>query len=812
MSYKSDFLNGLSAASPFYAGLIQDYAGAGLTEEEIEVKMKEYVAVLPDEVQKNIYDSVEKTKIEANAKRASSESDISLKNIDALSDLKEPSETDEVADVVKGRVNYTVGANVLSLGIWSLANGASILPFVTTSNAILGSYSIPAIRASSDIAVDVLTAEHVMVFRPMMQRYFLRRMTPLIPEAYRLAIASSKRIIDDATYFKFMAENGLNEQWAYMYKEENITYPDANTLLQLVRRGIIDRGAYEAFMGRSSYHDDTLNAIWQLKDVIPPLNDLINMAVKEAFGDHSGEAQLTELHQWANKMGLSDYFTDAYWYAHWERIPLAQMYDNLYRGYWDKDRFMAMLRIKDLHPDDREAIFNVAYQIPSVRELGYGYDVGLYDRDAIAKFRRYGGLSPEDADKAADALILYRNEAEKNSVLTEYMYLYGMGKITKDMFIAKFKEKGIPQSTIDLWVERAEAYSIRISKPTALEEGRIISSSEALWFVRNGLADDYWGREKLKALDWTDERIDIAIARVHKEIEDAKPVVKPVELSLPAVNEVLWDYENIKTDIDTLKARLKALNWSDGRIELAVTKANKELAVSSAPKALTITDYKNFYDAGMIGKDGLEEAYKSFGYSDENAHKLSVWAAVSIRLPDLTTLYKNGWVNIQFIYDRIVELGLPEERAREITYMLTKYQQSERVATEKDLTKAEIIKGWKNGVLDDAQAIGLLMDLGYSEDEAYYLLQINVVVTAGDPEGYWEMKRVTEAHKKALGQKSKNVPEDLIIMEAKYKAVKKEVEDLKVKGVSDTEFSAKIIDLANVEANYRKMMADWERL
>jgi hypothetical protein len=811
MSYASTFLNELSLISESYKAQIDAFFASGLIESEVENEMRRILSQDLTAGAQGITEVAAKYKIEAETTAKT--------KVESVMGIELPKESEEVVgDTPEELSNHYVGKLVLAgaataagIGIVAATTLGASIPFVNNGSALARVWDIPILRSTMDVASDVLFSHYNMVQRQLIQRHLFSLHKPIVPEAYRIVDMYAAGVLSDDSFKQAMAENGLSAVWADRYGWTGWTALNPQTVIELLRRGAITDADVIPMLRLGRFRLADITAMLNLKDVIPPLNDLINMAVKEAFGDHTGEAQIPELHSWAKKMGLSDYFTDAYWYAHWERIPLQQMYDNLYRGYWDKDRFMNMLRIKDLHPDDREALFNVAYQVPAIRELGYGYDVGLYKREDIVKFRRYGGLSPEDAEKAADALILYRNEAEKNAVLTELMYLYAMGKMTKDQFIARFKEKGVPEPTIALWIERADAYTIRISKPSALEEGKIISSAEALAALKNGLQGDAEARAQLKALDWDDDRIELAIRRAHYDMEQAKPVEKITELSLPAASEVLWDYENIKGDEELLRARLKALNWSDDRIELAVTRANLEIIKETAPKALTRSDYKDLYDATVIDQSQLFNAYVHLGYSETDATWLSMYDTVSIRYPDLKTLYANGWINAQDMYDELIYLGLPIDRAKELMAITIKYVKPERVAAEKALTKAEIIKGAKSGILDTTSSIALLEDLGYDENEAMYLLAINKVVLAGDPEGYWDMKKVTEAYKKALGQKSKTVPDDLPIYEARYNQLKKEVADLKAKGASDVEISDAVIRLADVEANYRKLMQEWER-
>ncbi|GAI79021.1 unnamed protein product, partial [marine sediment metagenome] len=61
---------------------------------------------------------------------------------------------------------------------------------------------------------------------------------------------------------------------------------------------------------------------------------------------------------------------------------------------------------------------------------------------------------------------------------------------------------------------------------------------------------------------------------------------------------------------------------------------------------------------------------------------------------------------------------MPADRVEEIIETKVKAAEPERVATEKDLTKSEIVKGVKVEHITRDEGIEVLMDLGYEEDEA----------------------------------------------------------------------------------------------
>ena len=672
-------------------------------------------------------------------------------------------------------------------------------------------WRLPVLSSMMQHGRDVHLREYQSSFIPMLNRHYLRKHTPLLPETYRLAIAAAMEIINDKDYKEYMAQSGLSDNWADVWRLQNENYPDLVTSLALKRREELSDEQLDFWLSRLSMPPDVRNEVKKLEFVIPPLTDLIRMAVREAFGDHTYEAQYPEYESWAKKMGLSDYFAGAYWYAHWDRIALAQMYDNLYRGFWSEERFKAMLRIKDIHPDDRDAIFNVAFRPPSLREMGYGWDTGVYKEGDIKKYRQWGGLSPDDATLSARSMVAYRTEAEREAVRREYMYLFSLEKIDEDEYREALERLITAEEAIELWVERGILLRERKLKPLEPIEPRVVTASESKWHFTHGLRDESWYREKLEDLDWDAERVSVAVERAIEELKPAEPTPPEEEYRALTIAQIGDLYRFRKISAEELPQAFMGIGYNPIAAENLAQMLIQVRAKELAPRAITSADIGRFYDMGVYSELDLRPAYEELGYSTETAVKLALWTKINIMFPDLKAMYSKGWITSAIMFEELLDLGLSKERAQEMMMTVVKAEQPTRLEAERSLTKSEIVKGVKAELISADQGVSLLMDLGYEEWEAWYILAVNKVVAVGDPEGYWDMKRVTEAYKKAVGQKSKEVPEELLILEQRVKDLRLEVKKLQAEGATEEDISLKAIELNEAEANYRRLMQAWER-
>ena len=628
------------------------------------------------------------------------------------------------------------------------------------------------------------------------------------PEPYRLAEMHTKGLTTNDEYFSATRIFGLEDKWAAYWAEGQLRYPDFMTAMALLRRGEIDESTFYFWMQRSQISPAETEVILKLKDVIPPITDAIRFAVREAYLDHDPEKQYGEMVRQAGLMGLSPQAAEWYWYSHWERIPVNLMYANYHRGLWDIKKLEHMLKIVDVHPDDRQDIINVAYGVPSIREMGYGFDVGVYTTEDIKRFRRWGGLSPDDADKAAASMVAYRTEAERNSVRTELMYAFGFERIDEDTLRARLTEIKTPVEALELWVTRAKLYHERIKKPAMDVEGRIVSSSEALTAFKLGLRNEEWTRAQLKALDWTQDRIDTAVERAKLEItekETEKAEVKYRKLTLAQIKQMYTIHLINKEQMTT---EYVIIGYSPDDAELLTEIYTREAPTEVKPKPFTSAMAANFYEFMMFDEEDVYDNFLAEDWDEAQAGMLTMLMVLQHEYPLLRIQYENGTITGEDMVKELMKLEMPEINARALVKETYRELQIKRLSHEKDLTKAEIIKGVKNQVLTPSQGVELLQGIGYDENEAWYILAINKVVAAGDPEGYWEMRKVTESYKKAKGEKYLEIPDEAIMLEKQIKQVKAQIDELKKTSGNEDVIAELLLKLNTLELSMKTLVTE----
>lgn len=249
---------------------------------------------------------------------------------------------------------------------------------------------------------------------------------------------------------------------------------------------------------------------------------------------------------------------------------------------------------------------------------------------------------------------------------------------------------------------------------------------------------------------------------------------------LPGVSQGYEMFHRGVIDEETLKVLLRARDvmpfWRDKLLKISYNVYNR-------------IDVRRMWDLGVLDDTALLKAYKDMGYDEEHANKLVLWTKLFIRVPEIIARYKNGYINRDSVLSQITALGASVELAQFLFETKVAVEKPARVAAEKDLTKAEIIKGVKTGVISWEEGIERLMALGYDEEEAMFILAINIEAETGSPGSPAEFKRLTELYRASQGMPTRRTLQEIAASEkavaAKY-PIKAKVSDEQLKVSVDT--------------------------
>lgn len=216
----------------------------------------------------------------------------------------------------------------------------------------------------------------------------------------------------------------------------------------------------------------------------------------------------------------------------------------------------------------------------------------------------------------------------------------------------------------------------------------------------------------------------------------------------------------------------------------------QDLLLNLVKEVPTRVDVRRWWDMRTIDEARLREIYHAQGYYGKDLEDYVLWTKVYVAFPDLIARWKNGFITLDEVRAELTGYGMPADRLEELIQTKMKATEGERTATERDLTKTEIYKGVKKGLITWGEGLEFLMDLGYDEDEANYILEVNVGVLEGSPSTYDEFKSLTKGWRRAAGMAVETATEQ--IRQAATKVVKF-TKDLEILHARVKEEEAKLV-------------------
>jgi len=247
----------------------------------------------------------------------------------------------------------------------------------------------------------------------------------------------------------------------------------------------------------------------------------------------------------------------------------------------------------------------------------------------------------------------------------ENIILWRRGEITDDDLKDKLLRIGIPDNQRDLWVKFTETRpSVQDIITFAVREVYTPEIAEKF--------GQFEGYEDVASVAESDLKAAGILPDTLKKYWGA-------HWQLPSVQ---MGYEMLHRGIITQDDLMMLLRAAD------VMPFWRQKLIDISYQPLTRVDVRRMHKLGVIDDAGLIKAYKDIGYNDENAQKLA----------DFTKLYNSN----------------PE------TSEETKTDRDRQ--SWKDLTKADIIGGYQDGLFNLEESREALFNLGYSEEESDFLL------------------------------------------------------------------------------------------
>lgn len=226
-------------------------------------------------------------------------------------------------------------------------------------------------------------------------------------------------------------------------------------------REFIGESRFSEILSANHFNDEDIETLKELMSVLPPIQDIITMAVREVFSPDIVEkfGQMEGLPEdfvkWAAQQGLSGEWAGAYWAAHWSLPSVGQGFEMLHRAVIDQDDLAMLLKALDIMPFWRDRLTEISYNPLTRVDVRRMYALGVLNEEQVKRSYLNIGYNEEDANLMTDFTVAYTTGAEKELSKGDIIALFKKYAIDSDTATEMLMRLGYGEDNASLLVTRA---------------------------------------------------------------------------------------------------------------------------------------------------------------------------------------------------------------------------------------------------------------------------------------------------------------------------------------------------------------------
>ncbi len=444
----------------------------------------------------------------------------------------------------------------------------------------------------------------------------LRSARPTINEATELW---RRGFLDDKTYNIIKEDMGIPNEVATALNGMMSSDVNPNDLIVGFWRGLFSETEFRQRLSRvgvpGQYHD-----LWVEKTkIIPGINDLIRMMVREAFNDATS-AQFgydddypRDIDKFLPMIGLNADWGKRFWRAHWTLPSPTQAYEMLHRSLISQDDLLLLLKTADYPSFWRDKLMKISYNVLTRIDVRRLLQAGIIDSEKARNTYLEMGYKPDDAQLLTDFAVQGISQDEKDLTKTDILNLYEEGLTTREATSANLIKMGYDSQEAD---EILKLSDVAIAKAARTD---IINYVKERYQARQ--IDKLAAQGELSQAGLTQRSVDRYLLAWDR--------VNQADVSVPSVGDIrrwfLADYiselqlrEYLKLHKHTpanIDIYVKEITDQKKRLE-ALKKEPEEALPEAVPTQPTVTDSRTWYLKDLITEQQLRYYLLARGYSE----------------------------------------------------------------------------------------------------------------------------------------------------------------------------------------------------
>jgi len=349
-------------------------------------------------------------------------------------------------------------------------------------------------------------------------RGYIEQLGWSIPNAMLLVQGDLQQGKSKEDILRHIAIADINPAYAQTYLDAILTKPSSQDLVAYHLRKDPSLSLLPADLRKIGIHDEFLDVYQTLAYPIPPVADIITMAVREAFSPAIAECfgqyqdYPPEFEEWALKKGLSKEWSQRYWAAHWSLPSAQQGFEMLHRGVIEQDELNMLLRALDIMPFWRDKLTCIAFRRLSRVDIRRMYRVGVMTEAEVYDAYLELGYNERDAKRMSEFTVKQTLATQSKFTERDIIAAYTKYMITRSEASSLLRVVGVRDENLDFILSSAEykrSWEITESKISAIRN-----------LYKKKVYDDSKARGELLRLDLPASRVDVLMEQWYIDEKD----------------------------------------------------------------------------------------------------------------------------------------------------------------------------------------------------------------------------------------------------------------------------------------------------
>ncbi|MBA7670742.1 hypothetical protein ES703_78889 [subsurface metagenome] len=352
-------------------------------------------------------------------------------------------------------------------------------------------------------------------------RPFIEDLSFVLPNAMLLTQGNLQQAKSRTDILADISRADIHPKYAQTYLDAILTKPSSQDLIAYHLRKDPELSALPADLRKIGIHDNYIDVYKTLAYPIPPVADIITMAVREAFTPSIAakfgqyEDYPPEFEEWALKKGLSVEWSKRYWAAHWSLPSASQGFEMLHRGVIGRGELDMLLRALDIMPFWRDKLTGIAFRRLSRVDIRRMYNVGVMSEKEVYDAYLELGYNERDARRMSDFTVKQVLKTQSKFTTADVISGYAKYMITRSEASSLLLDIGVRSENISFILTSAD-----YKRDWKLTDDRIAA-------IRNLYKKEVYSpdtaRGELLRLDLPAQRVDVLMEQWYIDEKDKPP-------------------------------------------------------------------------------------------------------------------------------------------------------------------------------------------------------------------------------------------------------------------------------------------------